>query len=172
MNVPFQRTSCERSARRRATTSSRRCPRRTRASARMSPERFRPPLQWTNVFPSRDRVSCSVDHAHLHVLPRVPDLWVAARPLASWQRILSLTDLPAVVGDDEYLCVRDSVGSWQVSRAPADGHPSQLLRRAAAELVGTPERWDWRQTPSLEDTDRSWRILRGIALGASRAAAR
>jgi diadenosine tetraphosphate (Ap4A) HIT family hydrolase len=110
-----------------------------------------------------DRISCSVDHAHLHVLPGIPDIWPAARAIATWSSLPSLADLPDAVGNSEYLALYARSGGWRVAIAPAAGHPSQLIRRLIAESLGAPDSWNWREHPELGKTSASWRLVREVA---------
>lgn len=111
------------------------------------------------------RVSCSVEHAHLHIVPGVPDLWPAARRLASWTSIASPAELPSVVGDGEYLALLGRSGGWRVAPAPPLGHPSQLLRRLIADALGRAGTWNWREYPALDATAESWRIVQQVTVG-------
>lgn len=111
------------------------------------------------------RVSCSVAHAHLHLVPGVPDLWRLARGTLPWQPLDSLRDLPQMVGKSEYLALRGHAGTWHVAPAPPDGHPSQILRRLVAQALGDADGWNWRRNPRLAATAASWRIVRQLAEG-------
>ena len=55
---------------------------------------------------------------------------------------------PFVEADREYLLVGDAEGRYWVAYSD-DPIPSQALRRRTAELLGVPESWDWRATPSV-----------------------
>ena len=113
--------------------------------------------------PESDRVSCSVEHAHIHLVPGVPDLWPLARDVARWQSVQDLRSLSTTVGDGEYLALRGRTGGWQVALAPEGGHPSQLLRRLVAEALGErDDRWNWRSDPRLDMTARSWDVVRTL----------
>lgn len=109
-----------------------------------------------------NRTSCSVEHAHLHLVPAVPDLSPVAKDLADWRSVAGLDGLAAVVGDHEYLALRARTGGWRVAMAPPGGHPSQLLRQLVAQALGDPARWNWRQHPALATTAASWRIAREV----------
>jgi ATP adenylyltransferase len=99
-----------------------------------------------------ERLACSVEHAHLHIVPGVPDLWPFIDSRVVWQPIAGIADLPEATGRSEYLLFRDSSAAWWVARAPSDGHPSQLMRRAVAAAIGEPDEWNWRLHPRLEQT--------------------
>jgi diadenosine tetraphosphate (Ap4A) HIT family hydrolase len=111
-----------------------------------------------------DRVSCSVEHAHIHAVPGVPDLWPVTRELAPWQGIRSIDHIRRVVGDGEYLSFRTLSGQWWVARAPTQGFESQLLRRVVATALLRTQTWDWRKHPALDMTAASWRTVRDVVL--------
>jgi hypothetical protein len=99
------------------------------------------------------RVACSVEHAHLHLVPAAPDLWPHIDHSIQWERLADgLNALPSAIGSHEYLLYRDLDERYWVSRAPADGHPSQVMRRALAAALGEPEQWNWRVHPRRLET--------------------
>ena len=96
-------------------------------------------------------VACSVEHAHLHVLPAVPDLWPAPPLPLQWTRLPGLTGLAERTGGREYVSLRAADGIWRAAVCPSTVHvPSQLLRRHAATLLGRPHEWNWRTHPAIE----------------------
>lgn len=97
-------------------------------------------------------LACSIEHAHLHVVPGVPDLWPFIDGRVIWQPIAGIAALSEATGRSEYLLFRDSSAAWWVARAPAEGHPSQLMRRAVAAAIGEPDAWNWRLHPRLNQT--------------------
>jgi ATP adenylyltransferase len=106
------------------------------------------------------QVACSVEHAHLHVVPKGPDMWPHIDARLEWEALEGgLPGLAASVGTDEYLLYGDLSGRYWVARASDRGHASQILRRALATAVGQPEQWNWRAHPRLRDTEASLRAL-------------
>ena len=102
------------------------------------------PARWGSV------VGCTVDHAHLHVLPAPCDLLEGAAALlpdAVWGRGLGLDGAaPFASSGEPYLyCDVGGMGNGRYGRHPSI--PSQLFRRVVASAVGEPDRYDWRQHP-------------------------
>lgn len=102
--------------------------------------------------PSRPNtaVGCSVDHAHLHVVPVATDVFAAARAVAphlEWSTAQGhfVDVLKGIEQDQAYLMLVDDDGLVRVSQ-DAD-LPSQLFRRAISELAGQPNQWNWRDYP-------------------------
>lgn len=112
--------------------------------------------------PDSERVSCSVEHAHLHLVPGVPDLWPGIAYGLSWEPAAALADVTRT-GGREYLALRTPSAGWQIALAPPAGHPSQILRRAVAEAIGEPTAWNWRNHPRRELTEASWELARALA---------
>jgi diadenosine tetraphosphate (Ap4A) HIT family hydrolase len=84
---------------------------------------------------------CSVDHAHLHVLPF--DGPLASRFSQTFQvtALDSLTDLPdAITSREEYLLLIDGEGRCLL--AFPSGPTRQYFRRAISEATGQPM-WNW-----------------------------
>jgi diadenosine tetraphosphate (Ap4A) HIT family hydrolase len=106
------------------------------------------------------RVVCTVDHAHLHLLPLPAgiDLQLDRDLDGRWTRFDgTLPALHALSGRDEYLYYRAPGGeAWMLTTR---GLPiaSQHLRRLVAARIGRPEKWDWRTTPDAEAADLAWR---------------
>lgn len=106
-----------------------------------------------------DRIVCTVDHAHLHLLP-------LARPVepvleGEWQpfdgRLATLAAQVAAAGGGEYLWLATPGRPSRLQcAAPGAAVPSQALRRAFAAALGQPQ-WDWRTTPDAAAADASWR---------------
>jgi diadenosine tetraphosphate (Ap4A) HIT family hydrolase len=92
--------------------------------------------------------ACSVEHAHLHLLPSRSDLWPAVAQAVTWSALgdRSLTD---VVGDREYLRFRQDDGRWWI-HVPRRPLRSQLLRQHLARALGVQHVWDWRTHPRAE----------------------
>jgi len=106
-------------------------------------------------------VGCSVDHAHLHLLPwhgSLATLAVQTYPELAWRSfadgILSGLDTP---GDESYLLVQDSDGCGVIGIG--NMVPSQAMRRAIASATGRPEEWDWKTYPQIETQAATMRTL-------------
>ncbi len=95
-------------------------------------------------------VSCSVEHAHLHLLPGLPSLWPVLADQAPWRPLRAgLAELADVVGDREYVLYGDQAGRhWVTFEGPHGPLESQWLRRVAARAAGEPDGWNWREHPN------------------------
>jgi diadenosine tetraphosphate (Ap4A) HIT family hydrolase len=102
------------------------------------------------------RTVCTVDHAHLHLVP-LPRGLADLEPAGSWFRCEpSLSDLRTRVAGREYIYYETPAGvSWL--RADGAETESQFMRKVIAERLGRPERWDWRAEPAALDADEAWR---------------
>lgn len=78
------------------------------------------------------------------------------RRLLPWTSI-SLTELSQAAGS-EYLAFCSPSAGWQITIAPPEGHPSQLMRRVVADAIGEPDQWNWRVHPRRSLTQESWRL--------------
>lgn len=94
-------------------------------------------------------IGCSVDHAHLHVLPWDGSLTAASAAYYAnlpWQSgIDGLEEAFAIAASEPYLVVQDSDGRTAV--AVTDEIPSQALRRMIVAHLGRPDEWDWKSNP-------------------------
>lgn len=87
------------------------------------------------------RVACSIEHAHLHLLPWSVDpsqLFLSRIP--RWEEWTA-----GRVGGREYLRIWVD-GRWLVTYPEGDGFASQFARRLLFESVGRSD-WDWKRYP-------------------------
>jgi ATP adenylyltransferase len=104
--------------------------------------------------------ACSVEHAHIHLVPCEVDLFARLADRFSWSRVGGEAELAELVGDGEYLRIGVE-GGWMVARG-GEGFPSQLLRRELLGALAGPERdWNWRTSPRPELVASTFRALRG-----------
>lgn len=95
------------------------------------------------------RVACSVEHAHVHILPCEVDVRSTVSKIVRWQPAgNNLDDLRRVVGDSEYLLYEAPTGE-RLAAATEIGLPSQLLRKVFAAALDV-EQWDWHLDPAVE----------------------
>jgi len=96
------------------------------------------------------KVGCSVDHAHLHVVPFSADLARLTASFmpdgASWQPADVQTCIKAFDAGQNYLYFEQPAGTGFISVHPAFG--SQIFRKAIALQLGKPHEFDWRQYPN------------------------
>ena len=112
-----------------------------------------------------DPVSCTVDHAHMHVVPTQVELKLTAQNIVrrSWAPVTSLR---------QCLGIHERGLSYVYLRTP-DGHqhalqgkslPSQLMRRVIAQAFPR-EQWDWRLNHQLENVRDTQDLLRPVLAG-------
>jgi ATP adenylyltransferase len=94
-------------------------------------------------------VGCSIDHAHMHIVP-TGGLDLVARAQAyfpgfTWRKI---DGLGAVEPGVPYLFVEPPVGSAWV--ATGNDIPSQALRRVVAAELGCTDEYDWKAFPRFD----------------------
>src|SRR5262249_7419217 len=105
------------------------------------------------------RVMCTVDHAHLHMLPLPAAFAPEVLSDPAWVPFDgSVQTLPEVVGAADYLVFGAARAAW-VRVAPPSGFESQYLRREIAQALGRAERWNWRTFPDPQAADETWRRL-------------
>jgi len=107
-------------------------------------------------------VGCSVDHAHLHVVPwhgSLIDSAIQAHRHMSWHGVDGglLTALDAAP-TGPYLLIEDSDGRAVI--ALGDSVPSQALRRIILRELGRAEEWDWKSHPNRSTVRQTLRKLR------------
>lgn len=106
-------------------------------------------------------VGCTVDHAHLHVVPVHGPVFEIARDLApelAWERVPSMDAAwDSVEATDAYLAFESDHVTW-LARDRADQIPSQLFRRAIAKVSEHSE-WNWRTEPHVGNVNLTIRIL-------------
>jgi ATP adenylyltransferase len=111
---------------------------------------------------SRDgiRVACSVEHAHVHLVPADVVIWDRLPEIASWR--LAPEDrarLREDVGGREFL-LYEGPGTERVLATTDAGFPSQVLRQLLASALGSPSTWNWREHPCAAVMRESSALLR------------
>ena len=96
------------------------------------------------------KVGCSVDHAHLHVVPFSDDLARLTAPFmpdgAGWRPADVQACVNAFSDGENYLYFEQPLGDGFISVHPA--FESQVFRKAIALQLGKPQEFDWRQYPN------------------------
>ena len=96
------------------------------------------------------KVGCSVDHAHLHVVPFSGDLAELAASFmpdgARWRPADVQACINAFSAGENYLYFEQPLGAGFISVHPAFG--SQVFRKAIALQLGKPHEFDWREYPN------------------------
>jgi diadenosine tetraphosphate (Ap4A) HIT family hydrolase len=101
-----------------------------------------------------ERVACSVEHAHIHLVPCELDVHGALARVADWQKVdPEVAMLREQVIGREYLTYDSPAGQRWFATADNDGFESQLLRRVFAEALGIAENWNWRAFPQRSNIE-------------------
>jgi diadenosine tetraphosphate (Ap4A) HIT family hydrolase len=99
-------------------------------------------------------IGCSVDHAHLHVLPAPCSLTAADETTLEmtpdWQNAHSLISTREYFSAGiSYLYVEQPLGERRI--ADAAHMPSQFFRRRVAQHIGVAGEFDWRRYPKTDN---------------------
>jgi ATP adenylyltransferase len=120
-------------------------------------------MAWVEHGPTARGTStgCSIDHAHLHLIPWTGKLrsFVDAECRGiEWRSIGGLNALSSRdVLSDAYLFI-DTAYEGPILGSRSD-FPSQLIRRAIASALGKPQRYDWRRYPTESGVRRTLNAL-------------
>jgi ATP adenylyltransferase len=111
-------------------------------------------------FESRN-VGCSVDHAHLHLVPLTFDIEEAARPFmphdSEWSKASWSECQEAHLAGRDYLYFEQPFGYGRISMHPDFG--SQVFRKAIASQIGRPDQFNWREFPELDTVARTINVF-------------
>lgn len=100
-------------------------------------------------------VACSVEHAHVHVIPAAVDISDALPAVASWTPMRAdRSELLGVTNGDEYLFYESPAGERFLAMTKV-GFQSQLLRRVFAEALGPEIDWNWRREPARDRVQKT-----------------
>lgn len=109
--------------------------------------------------PGGGRVVCTVEHAHVHLVPAEVDILPTILSEHRWEQVpRGFQDLIGIVEGAEYIYYETPDGRAFVTHSKA-GFESQYLRRVFAGALGSPEKWDWRSVPSVSEVDLAYRKL-------------
>lgn len=111
--------------------------------------------------PDSALIACSVDHAHLHVVPADADPLPHTEGMVSWEPVDDPAALLERCQGVEYLRYRRPTGEWLLAVPQRDVIPSQLMRRAFASALRIDSSWNWRTAPRVEVLGRTWAALAG-----------
>lgn len=109
------------------------------------------------------RIACSVEHAHLHLLPADVDIDRELDTLATWHPLpWSGSTLSALSDGREYLLYRDPSGRARLWITEGETIPSQLMRQLVARALGRGAEWNWREHQALQRTAQTKALTRGL----------
>jgi ATP adenylyltransferase len=107
------------------------------------------------------KVGCSVDHAHLHIVPAAFDIGQAARPFmpndAEWVRASWIECREAHQAGKDYLYFEQPLGYGRI--ATHSEFESQVFRRVIASEIGRPGDFNWREHPELSTVARTINVF-------------
>ena len=107
-----------------------------------------------------DRIPCTIDHAHVHLVPAAPGIALDLSAVASWTAFDgSLAALAEGTGGQEYLRYEAPDGERRFAVADDRPFESQFMSRAFANAVGRPSTWDWRTAPVPLAAHHAWERL-------------
>lgn len=94
------------------------------------------------------KVGCGVDHAHMHIVPVNGEVRKSASRInpesIGWHRLDSIKNLSQLHDENqEYVLIKEDEPF--VGTAP--NIISQLFRRAIADIINEPEKFDWKSHP-------------------------
>ncbi len=108
------------------------------------------------------RVGCSVEHAHLHLVPGAPDVWPTVANELDWQTMER--PLSEEARGREYIRYRRADGNWFICTVETRQElPSQYMRRHMAHTLGIAGKWNWREDPRFALTAATMSRLRGAS---------
>jgi len=113
---------------------------------------------------SGNAIACSVEHAHLHVVPTAAQVWPLIQSAGAW-RELRADPLSTIVADQEYLLYEHPNGKRFVLLTNENPIASQFMRQAFAWALGTPQLWDWRLYPRSEEILSTLLLVSEIDIG-------
>jgi diadenosine tetraphosphate (Ap4A) HIT family hydrolase len=106
------------------------------------------------------RTLCTVDHAHMHLVP-LPRGLGDLSPDGAWSPCDgSLTGLRARARGREYVYYETPTGAGRMRIADTEIE-SQFMRKVIARRLERPERWDWRADAEAAAADEAWRRFAG-----------
>jgi diadenosine tetraphosphate (Ap4A) HIT family hydrolase len=106
-------------------------------------------------------IGCSVDHAHLHLVPIDFDLFEAVAPYlppgTKWSTATWEDCRAAHHRGKDYLYLEQPIGNGRIAVHSAFG--SQLFRKAIAARLGVPKQFNWREHFHVENIERTIKSL-------------
>ena len=112
--------------------------------------------------PRSSRVLCTVDHAHLHLVPTNIRVLNHLLRDSHWGRIEpALYGLRRSAPQGEYLYYESPEGDAFLAERRT--FESQYIRRLFAEALGLGAAWNWREHPQADEVDATFRALSAVS---------
>jgi hypothetical protein len=103
---------------------------------------------------------CTVDHAHLHLVPARVDVLPRLLREYHWQEVApGFGDLSAAAGVGEYLYYQTPSSRCFVLPARETAFESQYLRRVFVEAIDRRREWNWRRDLRIGEVEEAYRRL-------------
>jgi diadenosine tetraphosphate (Ap4A) HIT family hydrolase len=110
------------------------------------------------------RGGACIDHAHLHLMPLTADLFPILSERFSFLELGAVSEVRRFKEEQVPYLYYEREGLRSHGVGLLQDVPSQLLRRIACQSLGTPEVWDWRNTPLRDEIQRFTREYKRLAV--------
>jgi hypothetical protein len=111
------------------------------------------------------RVLCTVEHAHLHLLPAQVSVMNMLDQYHSLAVSAGLAGLRILAATEEYVFYESPRGDRRLIRASDQLFESQHLRRVFADALGRACDWNWRDLMNAADAHQTFEKLLAAAAG-------
>jgi ATP adenylyltransferase len=100
-------------------------------------------------------VGCGVDHAHIHIVPIMPEwrLFQKAKILApniSWTSVSAIDDTKRYFFSGKHYLFINEPATGGALIGTCNSIPRQLFRKVIASYLGKPNEFDWKYFPEIE----------------------
>jgi diadenosine tetraphosphate (Ap4A) HIT family hydrolase len=102
-----------------------------------------------------ERVACSVEHAHLHLVPADVEIRPQLHSLAEWHSLEPSTEAIRLMAEGREYLAYEAPDGERLLAVTDSGFPSQLLRQVLAAALGKPTKWNWREHPARFEIDET-----------------
>jgi len=108
------------------------------------------------------KIICTVDHAHLHLLPTNISIEKILFGKYNWIEIgKSLEEFRTVVGEKEYIYYESPDKRKFIANNSPVGFESQYMRQVFAQALKREYLWNWREYPNPIETDEIYSTMKG-----------
>lgn len=98
------------------------------------------------------RLICTVEHAHLHLVPAPAKISQIVLETLPWSRLTPGMSLASVALEGEYLTYESPSGENFVAQQE-EPFESQLMRKIFASALNRANSWNWREDPRAADVE-------------------
>lgn len=104
------------------------------------------------------RLICTVEHAHLHLLPAPEAVSRIVLKTLCWSRVGSVEEMAEATRGGEYLSYEAPSGQLFVAKQE-DPFESQLMRKIFASALHKGDSWNWRDDPKTIEVEATFVAL-------------